>query len=243
MTDFAQRHLFFPNYDTLPLLLDETGWFSITPHPIAAHIADRCACDVIIDAFCGVGGNAIEFARTCERVIAIDNDLTRLRLARHNALHCGVADRIEFILADFVDFAKTWAANEGGKEGKEGKETVDVIFLSPPWGGPEYLSFGNGKGQNGQKSYPLSALLPIPGDELFELASALTPNIAYYLPRNMDLQELSNLARPLEIAQNDGTGGEPRTRDWVEVQEEWVGPKLKAVTAYFGGLVSDEYEE
>jgi len=49
------------------LLLDDTGWFSITPHPIAAHIAERCRCDVIVDAFCGVGGNTIEFARTCER--------------------------------------------------------------------------------------------------------------------------------------------------------------------------------
>jgi trimethylguanosine synthase len=67
LTDFAQRHLLLPKYDYLPLLLDDTGWFSITPQPIAAHLADRCACDVIVDAFCGVGGNAIEFARTCER--------------------------------------------------------------------------------------------------------------------------------------------------------------------------------
>lgn len=65
--DFAQRHLYFPQYDQLPLLLDHTGWFSITPYPIAKHIAERCRCDVIIDAFCGVGGNAIEFAKTCER--------------------------------------------------------------------------------------------------------------------------------------------------------------------------------
>jgi hypothetical protein len=48
-------------------LLDDTGWFSITPQPIAAHIAERCTSDVIIDAFCGVGGNTIEFAKTCER--------------------------------------------------------------------------------------------------------------------------------------------------------------------------------
>lgn len=66
-TDFAQRLLYFPLYDSLPLLLDDTGWFSITPQPIASHIAQRCQCDVILDAFCGVGGNAIEFAKTCER--------------------------------------------------------------------------------------------------------------------------------------------------------------------------------
>lgn len=65
--DYSQRHLYFPRYDELPIILDETGWYSVTPQPIAAHIADRCRCDVVIDAFCGVGGNSIEFARTCER--------------------------------------------------------------------------------------------------------------------------------------------------------------------------------
>ena len=67
LVDFAQRHLLFPLYDELPLLLDETGWYSVTPQPIAAHVAERCRCDVVVDAFCGVGGNAIEFAKTCEK--------------------------------------------------------------------------------------------------------------------------------------------------------------------------------
>lgn len=48
-------------------LLDEEGWYSVTPEKIADQIAERCRCDVIIDAFCGVGGNAIAFAKTCER--------------------------------------------------------------------------------------------------------------------------------------------------------------------------------
>ena len=57
----------FEEYDEMPLLLDHTGWFSVTAQPIAKHIAERCRCDVVVDAFCGVGGNAIEFAKTCER--------------------------------------------------------------------------------------------------------------------------------------------------------------------------------
>lgn len=43
------------------------SWFSVTPEKIAEHIAERCKCDTIIDAFCGAGGNAIQFAFTCER--------------------------------------------------------------------------------------------------------------------------------------------------------------------------------
>ncbi|WVF68503.1 hypothetical protein IAT40_003270 [Kwoniella sp. CBS 6097] len=236
---FAQRRLYFPEYDTLPLLLDRTGWFSVTPQPIAEHIAQRSACDVVLDAFCGVGGNIIEFAKTCERVIAIDNDLTRLKLARHNALHRGVADRIEFILGDYTDFARSYAhatkaSSIKGKE-KAQRDIVDVVFLSPPWGGINYLE--------GAEQFPLSAILPIPGDELFDLTTHFTPNIAYYLPKNTDLKELSKLAKEIvpdkrKTKNGDGTVG--RQREWVEVEEEWVGDKLKAITAYFGGLVADE---
>lgn len=43
------------------------SWFSVTPEKIAQHIAKRCRCDTIVDAFCGAGGNAIQFAFCCER--------------------------------------------------------------------------------------------------------------------------------------------------------------------------------
>ena len=60
-----------------------------------------------MDGFCGVGGNAIQFAFTCERVIAIDIDPTKIELARHNAAVYGVADRIEFIVGDFFKVLPT----------------------------------------------------------------------------------------------------------------------------------------
>ncbi|KAE8542410.1 hypothetical protein D1P53_001187 [Cryptococcus gattii VGV] len=220
---FRQRGLLFPEYDRLPLLLDHTGWFSVTPQPIAAHIAERCQCDVIVDAFCGVGGNAIAFAKTCERVIAIDNDITRLKIARHNALHHGVADRIEFILGDYTEFARSFAE-------KNPEDKIDVVFLSPPWGGIDYLN-------SPSATYSLSSILPIHGRDLFNLTSKLTPNIAYYLPRNMDMQEISELARELDYPDPERKG---RVREWVEVEEETVRDKVKALTIYFGGLVADE---
>lgn len=66
LLDFSQRHRLFSRYSE-GCLLDEEGWFSVTPERIANQIAERCRCDTIIDAFCGVGGNAIAFAKTCER--------------------------------------------------------------------------------------------------------------------------------------------------------------------------------
>jgi trimethylguanosine synthase len=218
--------------------MDDTGWFSVTPAAIASQIAERCACGVVVDAFCGVGGNAIAFAATCERVIAIDNCEKRLRLARHNALQCGVADRIEFVLADYTAWARARA-------GAAGKEAVDVVFLSPPWGESNHLLrwpyadyTGGIEYQSGGGAYPLSAILPIPGDELFTLSAGLTPNIAYFLPRNVDIQEVAALAAHIPHPTADTVDGSERAREWVEIEEEWVGDKLKAVTAYFGSLVS-----
>lgn len=84
--------------------------------------------------------------------------------------------------------------------------------------------------------YPLSALEPIHGKDLFDITSRLTPNIAYFLPRNVGAAEVANLAMPLDQPERDERG-RPREREWVELEEEYKGDKVKAVTAYFGGLV------
>lgn len=66
--DFSQRRRYFSLYSVPPgCLLDEEGWYSVTPELVANQIAERCRCDTILDAFCGVGGNSIAFAKTCER--------------------------------------------------------------------------------------------------------------------------------------------------------------------------------
>ncbi|XP_067677508.1 uncharacterized protein [Haliotis asinina] len=119
-----QRYRLFSKFDE-GIKLDRESWFSVTPEKIAEHIAERCQCDTVVDAFCGAGGNAIQFAFFCERVIAVDIDPVKLELARHNAGVYGVSDRIEFILGDYLLVAPTLKA--------------DVVFLSPPWGGPDYL--------------------------------------------------------------------------------------------------------
>ncbi|CUA66794.1 Trimethylguanosine synthase [Rhizoctonia solani] len=189
---FAQRHRFFSLYDD-GCLLDEEGWYSVTPEKIALQIAERCRCDTVIDAFCGVGGNAIAFAQTCERVIALDISPTRLAIARHNATIYGVSDRIEFILGDYVSFARSLASL--GRR-------VDAVFLSPPWGGPSYISGPtdtepSADSKDAQSSvYTLDNLLPISGAELFTISHKVSKNVAMYLPRNTDVGEIGALAPP-----------------------------------------------
>jgi hypothetical protein len=60
-----QRYRLFAKYDE-GIKMDEEGWFSVTPETIAEHHASRCPAGVVVDAFVGVGGNAIQFAlRNC----------------------------------------------------------------------------------------------------------------------------------------------------------------------------------
>lgn len=105
-------------------------------------------------------------------MIAIDIDPIKIQLARNNARIYGVEDRIEFIIGNFLELAPTLAA--------------DVVFLSPPWGGPEYKKKG--------KIYNLDYILPpVGGVNLFELAKEITDHVAYYLPRNTNTMQVISI--------------------------------------------------
>jgi trimethylguanosine synthase len=195
-----QRYRLFSRFDE-GIKMDKEGWFSVTPERIAEHIAERCRCDLIIDAFCGVGGNAIQFAFTCERVIAIDIDPVKIACARHNAQIYGVQDRIEFIVGDFRQLATSFKA--------------DVVFLSPPWGGPDYAN---------AKVFDIKTMILLDGFKLFETSKQITENIAYFMPRNADAEQIASLAGP---------GGR------VEIEQNFVNKKCKTVTAYYGHLISE----
>ena len=195
---WAQRYRLFSRFDD-GIKMDKEGWFSVTPERIAKHIAERCRCDLIIDAFCGVGGNAIQFAFTCERVIAIDIDPVKITLAHHNATVYGVEDRIEFIVGDYMKLTPRLKA--------------DVVFLSPPWGGPDYVS---------AEVFDIKTMIPLDGVQVFEETKSITEDIAYFMPRNADVEQLSLLASP------NGN---------VEIEQNFLNKKLKTITAYYGGLV------
>jgi len=202
---WMQRYRFFSKFDE-GIQMDEEAFYSVTPEKIAVHIAKRCATGTIIDAFCGVGGNAIQFAVTCHRVIAIDIDPKKIAMAKHNAQIYGVDHKIEFIEGDYMKLAATLKA--------------DVVFLSPPWGGPSYLL---------AELYDLGVMVP-DGYEIFKVTKQISNNIAYFLPRNTDPEQLKVLAGPGQKC---------------EVEQHYVNDKLKMVTVYFGNLIQSniDYQE
>jgi len=170
-------------------------------------------------------------------VIALDVSPVRLALARHNAAIYGVADRIEFILADYISFANMYLLRS------HPTRRIDVVFLSPPWGGPGYLSpskpplVSEDEHPEKQEVYPeysLSRIKPIHGADLFHLTKRISNNIAYFLPKTTSLQEISALLDN-DKDESTVTGDEPQM---IDVEEEWIGSKLTALTCYFGGLVA-----
>ncbi|KAG7598767.1 RNA cap guanine-N2 methyltransferase [Arabidopsis suecica] len=178
--------------------MDEEGWYSVTPEEIAIKQAQRCRGKVVIDCFSGVGGNTIQFAKVCSSVVAIDIDPMKTAFAMNNAKVYGVANRIDFVTGDFMQLAPCLKG--------------DVLFLSPPWGGPTYSKV---------ESYKLDMLLPRDGYSLFQTALSITPNIIMFLPKNVDLAQLEELA---------WLSSPPLT---LEIEESCVGGEIKAITAYF----------
>ena len=97
-------------------------------------------------------------------VFAIDIDPKKIELARNNARVYGVEDRIEFIVGDFFKVSE--------------KLIADVVFLSPPWGGPGYVK---------EETFDLNNIIhPIGGTRLFKAAKRISDHVAYFLPRNVD---------------------------------------------------------
>ncbi|CAK9141063.1 unnamed protein product [Ilex paraguariensis] len=167
---WLQRYDLFSRYDK-GIKLDEEGWFSVTPEEIAVRHAERSGGGVVIDCFAGVGGNAIQFASVSQHVVAIDIDPHKVAMASNNAKIYGVEDYIDFVVGDFFQLAPYLKGN--------------VVFLSPPWGGPSYSSVGN---------FTLDLLKPKDGYSMFQIAQSITPNIIMFLPKNVDQREVEELS-------------------------------------------------
>eukprot|EP00977_Amphora_coffeiformis_P006073 scaffold1314_cov158-Amphora_coffeaeformis.AAC.5 len=268
---WAQRHRLFSRFER-GIQLDREGWFSVTPEAIANHVAQKITAAaatttntatsanggmIVLDAFVGVGGNAIAFAKRPEvaMVICVDTDKDRLALAANN---CRVYEipthKVMFVCADAVmvlqayqngkrvqqaNMALAEASETPETQIQEGTEhdselavdehgynfvgidqlpqTLDAIFLSPPWGGSEYSN---------QRHFDLESIQineSVNGGDLLQLAIHSLPpdklNVVYFLPRN------TNGWRVGQCAHRAGL----RT---VEMEQNYLNHKLKTITLY-----------
>ncbi|KAF2685738.1 S-adenosyl-L-methionine-dependent methyltransferase [Lentithecium fluviatile CBS 122367] len=186
-----QRYRIWAEYNR-GIWMTEDAWFGVTPEPIAnkiaAHLAESAPKEktIIFDAFAGVGGNAIAFARSgrWEQVFAIEKDPKTMKCAKHNAKIYGVQNKIVWSTGDCFDILKRRFA---------GNSNI-IIFASPPWGGTEYSS---------EDVFDLSKMEPYNLEKLYRGFSKYTKHVVLYLPRTSDLNQLARYAtdgKKVEVA-------------------------------------------
>jgi len=145
------------------LFFDEDGLRYSTPPEVAMYRAKRLRYETIADVSCGVGIQAIYFAMESERVIAVEKDPVRLKLAQFNAEVFGL-DNIEFINGDATS--------------KEVAESVkaDVVFSDPSRKPEELVRY-------------LDTLNPSP-IKIYEIYSRMTSRIAFELPPQISKENI-----------------------------------------------------
>ena len=198
---YHKRFALFSRYAE-GISLDAEGWFSATPENVAKAVVGLTSSrqqQLVADAFCGCGGDAIQQALAGNRVVAVDIDADKIEMCRRNARIYGVADRIEFIVGDAVTLLPRLRA--------------DVCYLSPPWGGPDY------GGKCDLATMRVGGERSVDGHRLAELAAACAPIVACYLPAGVDEPALAALAartgrrcEGVRLSWGGGTRKPPRTR-------------------------------
>lgn len=139
-----------------------------------------------------------------------------------NAAIYGVENHIEFILGDAMKVLPTLKA--------------DAVFLSPPWGGPQYQA---------SDTFDLHSMIPAPlsAVDMFRAARKVTPNVVFFLPRNVDFAQVAGLpAAAVETdagaKETDCEGGEEgavvTASERCELEKQFLNGKFKTTTAYFG---------
>jgi len=208
---WKQRYSLFRKFDQGVYMTSEL-WFSVTPESLALFVAKFIqACypelKTIVDVCCGGGGNTIQFARRFDRVIAIDINDDNLYCTKKNCEVYGVMNNVELKQAD-------WTKLLGTDYFQSLSDQVDLVFSSPPWGGPGY---------KGKEFFDLNLLQPMPIKELLVSFFKISPNVVLFLPRNSNLEQLAQVT-------NELLGPEAKCRILYTYQDGFI----KGIIAFWG---------
>ncbi|WPT14035.1 Trimethylguanosine synthase [Picochlorum sp. SENEW3] len=211
---WLQRYSLFSLFDH-GIILDEEGWYSATPEIIAWHHATSIvrvhgAGCLVVDAFGGVGGNAIQLALAGCRVIAIELCPERADIIRNNARVYGVEHEIDIMCGDFMTLGPCL-------------DNVDVVLLSPPWGGPTYSS---------QPRFDVQEMGGAPEVSFRRLLDTCfgrmgCTSAVFWLPRNSHREQIG-----IEVASCDSIPDMYRNTCHIELAT--INNVDKAVTVYVG---------
>ena len=119
------------------------------------------------------------------------------------------------------------------------EKNIDVVFLSPPWGGPDYTNIRqidiekhirvSQKGEEISLEETEGSHI-VHGGELLKLAAAITNKILYFLPKNTNINSFANTVLGICESGSDSSGG---VGNKFELVEECLNGKHKTTLAVF----------
>jgi len=211
---------------------------------------------IVLDAFCGCGGNLIAFAmkpfEDISLVVCVDIDKQKLKMAANNASVYEIpTEKLVFVHADAMDVMHRYkkghiSSNEASEscDPSENKTeiccgyeiggvdllptSIDAIFLSPPWGGPGYIDTPTEKG------YDIATCIRLPScnDHDPHVNGKDLLQLALEASRNnLVAYFLPRNINGISLAEAAFQSG---YRGFLEMEQNFLNGKLKTVTAYFG---------
>ena len=194
---WQKRYFLFRKFDE-GIRMNTTSWFSVTPETLARHQAKKLTqlCSplssdpehspvsqpaplVVLDAFGGVGGNTIQFARMPEVSLVHSCEIAEKtsQLALLNCKVYGISSKVSILCCDVFTLLKS----------EKRPNEIDILFLSPPWGGQ--------KSREEKKNFSIEHFGDLPLDTASMLVKALgvAKVVALYLPKYTNLEELEEI--------------------------------------------------
>lgn len=221
---YDQRYRLFSKYDS-GIELDNESWFSVTPESIAIDIAEKCQMKateknmqigVVLDCFCGVGGNAIAIAAklNCQVVVAVDCDPKKINMLRKNSSIYEVARKIECVCDDAYNLLSRLKDCEKVVPNLVSNPYLtDLVILAPPWGGIEYTS----------SAFDLQTMITSgDGVDLFNQAARISKHIIYILPKHSNKRQLHDIGKSTGLP--------------CIIEDVHLHGKLKMIVAYYGSM-------
>lgn len=205
---WRNRYRIFSKYDEGVIMTKEL-WYSVTPEDVSRFIAKFLRKSMknpnsrILDLCCGGGGDTIQFLRLFSHVYGIDNKQIHLDCTLNNSsvylTPSYIEKRLKLLRCDWsysVEAAEFIASKKKINEEMNPElinciktvtylieEHLDIVYSSPPWGGPSYSDNG---------SFNLDDLQPFGLEKFLRSILPICNNIAVFLPRNSDLAQLKS---------------------------------------------------
>ncbi|KAL4512275.1 hypothetical protein ABPG72_005277 [Tetrahymena utriculariae] len=195
---------------------DFDSQFNAIPEPICQYLSSRLKNQVVVDAFCGVGYNTVQFAKEANQVIAIDYNQVKVSHAKYNIEQFKQQHKVEVIQSDFLNMKKLKA---------------DTVVLHP-----DYKKLDNSISSSSCLDNSINLLTEVQPNlvEALKLSFSISDSVVLILQKSCDIQQLPQV---LEHANY------PYKKFAVEIELMHIDRKFNLALVFLGDIAQVSKEE